>query len=125
MSAIAELIAECGDSLDVYSGNDDQIVPIMSLGGKGVISVLSNVMPRETHEMAKLCLENNYTEAAKLQLTLLDLINALFCEVNPVPVKTAMAEMGLCDIEMRLPLCEMEDHTKARLVAALKKHGLL
>ena len=125
MSAIAELIAECGDSLDVYSGNDDQIVPIMSLGGKGVISVLSNIMPRQTHEMAKLCLENNYTDAAKLQLTLLDLINALFCEVNPVPVKTAMAEMGLCDIEMRLPLCEMEDNTKARLVAALKKHGLL
>ena len=125
MSAIAELIAECGDSLDVYSGNDDQIVPIMSLGGKGVISVLSNVMPRQTHDMVKLCLDNNYTEAAKLQLTLLDLINALFCEVNPVPVKTAMAEMGLCDIEMRLPLCEMEDNTKARLVLALKKHGLL
>ena len=125
MSAIAELIAECGDSLDVYSGNDDQIVPIMSLGGKGVISVLSNVMPRETHDMVRLCLEGNYAEAAKLQLTLLDLINALFCEVNPVPVKTAMAEMGLCDIEMRLPLCEMEDNTKARLVGALKKHGLL
>jgi len=125
MSAIAELIAECGDSLDVYSGNDDQIVPIMSLGGKGVISVLSNIMPRETHRMAKLCLENDYTEAAKLQLTLLDLINALFCEVNPVPIKTAMAEMGFCDIEMRLPLCEMEDATKARLVSALKKHGLL
>lgn len=125
ISAIAELIAECGDSLDVYSGNDDQIVPIMSLGGKGVISVLSNVMPRETHEMVKLCLENNYTEAAKSQLCLLDLINALFCEVNPVPVKTAMAEMGLCDIEMRLPLCEMEDNTKARLVGSLKKHGLL
>ena len=125
MSAIAELIAECGDSLDVYSGNDDQIVPIMSLGGKGVISVLSNVMPRETHDMVELCLKGNYAEAAKLQLTLLDLINALFCEVNPVPVKTAMAEMGLCDIEMRLPLCEMEDNTKARLVGALKKHGLL
>ena len=125
MSAIAELIAECGDSLDVYSGNDDQIVPIMSLGGKGVISVLSNVMPHETHDMVKLCLEGNYPEAAKLQLTLLDLINALFCEVNPVPVKTAMAEMGLCDVEMRLPLCEMEDNTKARLVGALKKHGLL
>ena len=125
MSAIAELIAECGDSLDVYSGNDDQIVPIMSLGGKGVISVLSNVMPRETHDMVELCLKGNYPEAAKLQLTLLDLINALFCEVNPVPIKTAMAEMGLCDVEMRLPLCEMEDNTKARLVGALKKHGLL
>ena len=125
MSAIAELIAECGDSLDVYSGNDDQIVPIMSLGGKGVISVLSNVMPQETHDMVKLCLEGNYSAAAQSQLKLLDLINALFCEVNPVPIKTAMAEMGLCDIEMRLPLCEMEDNTKARLVGALKKHGLL
>ena len=125
MSAIAELIAECGDSLDVYSGNDDQIVPIMSLGGKGVISVLSNIMPKQTHDLVKFCLENNYTEAAKSQLKYLDLINALFCEVNPVPVKTAMAEMGMCDIEMRLPLCEMEDNTKARLVSALKKHGLL
>lgn len=125
ISAIAELIAECGDSLDIYSGNDDQIVPIMSLGGKGVISVLSNVMPRETHDIVRLCLENNYTEAAKLQLTLLELINALFCEVNPIPVKTAMAEMGLCDVEMRLPLCEMDEHTKAKLVAALKNHGLL
>ena len=75
--------------------------------------------------MAKFCLENDYTSAAKSQLKYLDLINALFCEVNPVPIKTAMAEMGMCDIEMRLPLCEMEDATKARLVGALKKHGLL
>ncbi len=125
LSTIAELIAECGDSLDVYSGNDDQIVPIMSLGGKGVISVLSNILPEETHNMAKFCLDNNYPAAAKLQLEYLDLINALFCEVNPIPVKTAMAEMGLCDIEMRLPLCEMADGTKARLVEALKKHGVL
>ncbi len=125
LSAVAQLIAECGDSLDVYSGNDDQIVPIMSLGGKGVISVLSNILPEQTHNMTKFCLENNYTEAAKLQLGYLELINSLFCEVNPVPVKTAMAEMGLCDVEMRLPLCEMEDKTKARLLFALKAHGLL
>ena len=125
MSAIAELIAECGDYLDVYSGNDDQIVPIMSLGGKGVISVLSNLLPKETHDMAQFCLENRYTEAAKLQLEYLKLINALFCEVNPIPVKTAMAELGLCDIEMRLPLCEMEDANKAKLIAAMKAHGLL
>ena len=125
MSAIAELIAECGDYLDVYSGNDDQIVPIMSLGGKGVISVLSNLLPKETHDMAQFCLENRYTEAAKLQLEYLKLINALFCEVNPVPVKTAMAELGWCDIEMRLPLCEMEDANKAKLIAAMKAHGLL
>lgn len=125
ISAIAELIAECGDSLDVYSGNDDQIVPIMSLGGKGVISVLSNVAPKETHEMTRLCLEGDFKSAAALQLKYLDLINALFCEVNPIPAKTAMAEMGFCDVEMRLPLCEMEDATKARLLTSLKKHGLI
>ena len=125
ISTIAEIIAECGDSLDVYSGNDDQIVPIMSLGGKGVISVLSNLLPKETHDMAQLCLDGNFKDAAALQLKYLDLINALFCEVNPIPAKTAMAEMGFCDVEMRLPLCEMEDATKARLMAALKKHGLL
>ena len=125
ISAIAELIAECGDSLDIYSGNDDQIVPIMSLGGKGVISVLSNVLPKETHDMTSLCLNGNFKDAAALQLKYLDLINALFCEVNPIPVKTAMAEMGYCDIEMRLPLCEMEEATKARLIASLKKHGIL
>ncbi len=125
ISTIAELIAECGDSFDIYSGNDDQIVPIMSLGGKGVISVLSNIMPEETHRMTKLCLDGDYKSAAELQLKYLKLINALFCEVNPVPVKTAMAELGFCDIEMRLPLCEMEDANKAKLIAAMKEHGLL
>ena len=125
LSSIAELFAECGDSYDIYSGNDDQIVPIMSLGGKGVISVLSNIMPEETHRMTELCLGGNFSGAAELQLKYLKLINALFCEVNPVPVKTAMAEMGFCDIEMRLPLCEMEDANKARLLAAMKEQGLL
>ena len=125
MSAIAELIAECGDCYDVYSGNDDQIVPIMSLGGKGVISVLSNVMPEETHRMTQLCLDGDYKSAAELQLKYLKLINALFCEVNPVPVKTAMAEMGWCDVEMRLPLCEMDDANKARLLAVMKAHNLI
>ena len=125
ISYIAEVIAECGDSLDVYSGNDDQIVPIMSLGGKGVISVLSNVLPTETHTMAQLCLDGNFNGAAKMQLDYLKLINALFCEVNPVPVKTAMAELGWCDIEMRLPLCEMDDANKAKLLAAMKEKGLI
>ena len=97
----------------------------MSLGDKGVISVLSNLVPKETHDMTKLCLEGDFKDAAALQLKYLDLINALFCEVNPIPAKTAMAEMGFCDIEMRLPLCEMEEATKARLLAALKKHGLI
>lgn len=125
ISYIAEVIAECGDSLDVYSGNDDQIVPIMSLGGKGVISVLSNVLPSETHTLTQLCLDGNFSGAAKMQLDYLKLINALFCEVNPVPVKTAMAELGWCDVEMRLPLCEMEDTNKAKLLAAMKEKGLL
>ena len=125
ISAIAELIAECGDSLDVYSGNDDQIVPIMSLGGKGVISVLSNVLPRETHDIAQLCLDGNFKEATELQLKYLKLINTLFCEVNPVPVKTAAALLGWCSDEMRLPLCEMEDTNKDKLISVMKAHGLL
>ena len=125
ISAIAELIAECGDSFDIYSGNDDQIVPIMSLGGKGVISVLSNVLPGKTHDLCALCLDNRYTEAAKLQLDYLKLINALFCEVNPVPVKTAMAAMGMCTEEMRLPLCEMDEGNKAKLLGIMKDYGLL
>ena len=125
ISTIAELIAECGDSFDIYSGNDDQIVPIMSLGGKGVISVLSNVLPKLTHDICQNCFDNNFSEAARVQLEYLDFINALFCEVNPVPVKTAMAELGYCDIEMRLPLCEMEDANKAKLLATMKKHGIL
>ena len=125
MSAIAELIAECGDSLDVYSGNDDQIVPIMSLGGKGVISVLSNILPGETHNMTQFCLDGDFKSATELQLNYLKLINTLFCEVNPIPVKTAAALLGWCSEEMRLPLCEMEDANKEKLVNVMKAHGLL
>ena len=125
ISAIAELIAECGDYFDIYSGNDDQIVPIMSLGGKGVISVLSNVLPRETHELCNLCLNGNYKDAAEMQLKYLKLINTLFCEVNPVPVKTAMAALNYCTEEMRLPLCEMDDANKEKLLAVMKAHSLL
>ena len=97
----------------------------MSLGGKGVISVLSNVLPKETHELTELCLKGNYPAAAAMQLKYLKLINTLFCEVNPVPVKTAMAELGWCSEEMRLPLCEMEDSNRQKLIAAMKAHGLL
>jgi 4-hydroxy-tetrahydrodipicolinate synthase len=125
ISTIAELIAECGDSYDIYSGNDDQIVPIMSLGGKGVISVLSNVLPKETHRLTQFCLDGDFKSATELQLKYLKFINALFCEVNPIPAKTAMAELGFCDIEMRLPLCEMEDANKAKLIAAMKELNLL
>ncbi len=125
ISAIAELIAECGDYFDIYSGNDDQIVPIMSLGGKGVISVLSNVLPRETHDLCQLCLDGNFKDAADMQLKYLKFINALFCEVNPVPVKTAMAALGYCTEEMRLPLCEMEESNKEKLLGAMKTLSLI
>ena len=97
----------------------------MSLGGQGVISVLSNILPTQTHDICQNCFDGNFKEAAKLQLEYLKLINALFCEVNPIPVKTAMAELGMCDVEMRLPLCEMEDANKQKLISAMKAHGLL
>ena len=97
----------------------------MSLGGKGVISVLTNILPEQTHKLCEHCLDGNFKGAADLQLKYLHLINSLFCEVNPVPVKTAMAELGYCDIEMRLPLCEMEDANKAKLISAMKAHGIL
>lgn len=125
ITAIAHLAAELGDSLDIYSGNDDQIVPILSLGGKGVISVLSNVVPKETHDMCSLWFDGKVKESAALQLKLLDLVKALFIEVNPIPVKAACSMMGFCDPEIRLPLCEMEDANYAILQAEMKKLGLI
>lgn len=125
LSAVAQIIAACGDNLDVYSGNDDQIVPIMALGGKGVISVLSNVLPNETHQIAKLCLENNVAEAAKLQIKYLELINNLFIDVNPIPVKEAMNLMGFSAGECRLPLIKMEQGKIDALAASMKKAGLI
>ncbi|MDD6991109.1 MAG: 4-hydroxy-tetrahydrodipicolinate synthase [Oscillospiraceae bacterium] len=125
ISAIAKLIAECGDKLDVYSGNDDQIVPIMALGGKGVISVLSNVAPKQTHEIAQLCLENNCAEAAKMAAKYLHLANSLFIDVNPIPVKEALNMMGIAVGSCRLPLYEMEDSKKETLASALREAGLI
>ncbi len=125
LSTIAQIIEACGDDLDVYSGNDDQIVPIMALGGKGVISVLSNVLPKETHEMTKLCLDNNVLEAAKLQIKYLDLANNLFIDVNPIPVKEAMNLMGFNAGECRLPLLKMEQSKIDKLADSMKKVGLI
>lgn len=125
ISYAAKLIAECGDMIDVYSGNDDMIVPLMSLGGKGVISVLSHVIPKETHDMVQLCLDNNFAEATKLQIEYLELINNLFIEVNPIPVKEAMNMLGWNAGPCRLPLYEMSDDHKAALRASLVKHGLI
>ncbi|HHX54339.1 MAG TPA: 4-hydroxy-tetrahydrodipicolinate synthase [Clostridiales bacterium] len=125
ISQIAEIAAECGDSLDIYSGNDDHIVPVLSLGGIGVISVLSNIMPRETHDIVELWHTGRVKESAIIQLKLMDIINALFCEVNPIPVKAAMAEMGWCSNEIRLPLTEIEPEHKEKLLKAMKRHGLV
>lgn len=116
--------ALCPD-LDIYSGNDDQIIPIMSLGGKGVISVLANVVPQQTHDMCAKYLAGDVEGALRLQLDLWDLAKALFVEVNPIPVKTALNLMGKNAGLLRLPLCEMEEKNLAVLKASLQKHGLI
>lgn len=125
LSFIVELMDAVGDDIDVYCGNDDQIVPMMSVGAKGVISVLSNVMPKETAQLAHLYLDGKCKESAQMQLKLLKLINALFMTVNPIPVKTAMAKMGMCDIEMRLPLCPMTSAEDEKLFTIMKNYGLI
>lgn len=125
ISYVAQLIAKFGDKLDVYSGNDDQIVPIMSLGGKGVISVVSNILPKETHDMAQFCLDNDFKSAAELQIKYLELINNLFIEVNPIPVKEAMNLMGMNAGKCRMPLVDMAENNVAVLKASMKKLGLI
>lgn len=125
LSQIAEMKALCGDSIDIYSGNDDQIIPIMSLGGKGVISVLANVIPKEVHNMTRMYLEGKCMEASKIQIDTLELTNALFSETNPIPVKTALNLMG-CNVgPLRLPLYEMDDKLKLDLENTLKKYKLI
>lgn len=119
-----ELAKECPE-LDMYSGNDDIVVPIMALGGKGVISVLSNVAPRETHEMCAKWFAGDIEGSRAMQFKYLELIKALFCEVNPIPVKTAMNMMGFNAGHLRLPLCEMEDANYARLEKAMRDCGLI
>jgi len=124
ISQVAELAALTRGKLDIYSGNDDQIVPIMALGGIGVISVLSNPMPRATVEMCQKFFDGDIAGAAKLQLDLLPLINALFCEVNPIPVKAAMAAMGYCENTLRLPLTPMDAENEAKLLALMAEQGI-
>lgn len=125
LSQVAELCHLCGDKVDIYSGNDDQIVPILSLGGKGVISVLSNLMPKETSKMVKDYLAGDVNSARDAQLRLIPLINALFCEVNPIPVKAAMAAMGYGENYLRLPLTTMEPENEKKLLALMKAEGLI
>ena len=125
ISQVAELARLVDGKMDIYSGNDDQIVPILALGGKGVISVLSNPMPRATSKLCHDFFEGNVAESRKAQLYLLPFIDALFCEVNPIPVKAAMAEMGFCENSLRLPLTEMEDDHKAKMVEIMKGLDLI
>ena len=124
ISKIVETAALVGDKLDIYSGNDDQIVPILACGGKGVISVLSNVIPKETSDICKTFFAGNVKEAMDMQIKYLGLTNALFCEVNPIPVKAAMAALGFCENYLRLPLIPMEDTHEQMLLQKMRDLGL-
>ena len=124
LSQIAKTVSLAGEDLELYSGNDDQVLPILSLGGLGVISVLSNVAPKFTHDMVMKYFDGDTKGATEDQLKALPLINALFSEVNPIPVKTAMNLMGMNVGPLRMPLCEMEEDTKAALAKEIEKFGL-
>ena len=125
VSAIAKTVALCGDELAIYSGNDDQILPLLALGGIGVISVLANVAPRETHDICRLYFEGKHAESLALQLRLLELIEALFCDVNPIPVKEAMNLLGHDAGQCRMPLAPLNAANRERLRTALCAAGFL
>lgn len=125
ISEVAELMSLADGAVDLYSGNDEQITPILSLGGKGVISVLSNILPQETHDIVESFLQGDVEKSCQLQLKYIALINALFCEVNPIPVKKAMNLMGMDVGGLRLPLTEMEEANTARLAEEMRKVGLV
>lgn len=125
ISSIALTRALCGDELDIYSGNDDQIIPIMSLGGIGVISVLSNIAPKQTHDMCDMYLKGNVAEASKMQIYYAKLIKALFSDVNPIPVKEAMNILGMSVGPCRLPLIPMDEKNKSELIKQLKLCDML
>lgn len=125
ISKIVETMARVHGKLDLYSGNDDQIVPLMSLGGIGVISVLSNILPTQTVELCNKFLSGDVAGAALMQYHFHNLIDALFCEVNPIPVKAAMAKMGFCENTLRLPLTPMEEQHAERLYALMRAEGII
>lgn len=122
---VATLAALADGCLDIYSGNDDQVVPLLALGGKGVISVLSNVAPRETHDMVMKFLEGDVKGSLDIQLKYMDVIHNLFSEVNPIPAKRAVAEMGYCKNIVRRPLTEMEENHAQVLIQSMKEAGIL
>lgn len=125
ISQVAKIAALCGDDLHIYSGNDDQIIPVLSLGGLGVISVLSNVAPKYTHDMVQNFFDGNIEKATKMQLDALDLVNSLFCEVNPIPVKEALNIVGYNYGTPRLPLVKLSEKGFERLNKSLKDFGLI
>lgn len=125
ISAFAKTVSLCGEDLNYYSGNDDQITAFMSLGACGVISVLSNILPSVTHDITKYALNGNFRQSLKLQADYLDICNALFCDVNPIPVKYALHLMGKCSPACRLPLCEMSESNKQKVKNALRKHEII
>lgn len=125
IASLAKTVSLCGDSLDIYSGSDELIVPILSLGGKGVISVLSNVIPKETHDLCAEFFKGDIDASRKVQLDCMGLIDALFCETSPIPVKEALNLMGFGVGECRLPLVSMQEKNLVFLKAELKKHNLI
>ena len=125
VSQAMEKIRLCGDKVDFYSGNDDLIVPMMAMGFKGVISVVSNILPAETSRMAEMALQGNFKEAADIQLKLLPFINALFSETSPIPIKAAMAKMGVLEEELRLPLVPMTDGPREKMYAIMRELGMI
>lgn len=124
ISQVAKIKALCGDRIDIYSGNDDQTIPIMSVGGIGVISVLANIIPKDIHDMCTLFLEGHYDEALKIQLNALALNDAIFIETNPIPIKTAMNLLGMKVGNLRLPLCDMTEANLQILKRELSSYGL-
>ncbi len=124
-SSIATMMQLADGCVDLYSGNDDQVVPLLAMGGKGVISVLSNVAPRQTHDMCRSFFDGDVKKSLELQLAAVPLISQLFCEVNPIPVKAAMNLMGKCVGPMRMPLTEMEPAHQEALAAAMREYGIL
>ncbi|MBE5944558.1 MAG: 4-hydroxy-tetrahydrodipicolinate synthase [Lachnospiraceae bacterium] len=124
ISQVAKLMSLADGCLDLYSGNDDQVVPILSLGGKGVISVIANIAPKQTHDLVAKYLEGDVKGSMELQLKSIELCDALFCEVNPIPVKKAVELMGLCGGKLRMPLSEMEPANAERLEKAMRDFGL-
>lgn len=125
VSSVSKTRSLCGDDFGIYSGNDDQAIPFMSLGGLGVISVFANVCPKEMHEICQLCLDNNFADAAKMNFEYIELMDMMFCDINPIPVKTAMNVLGFDAGECRLPLVPMSQADYHKLKDCLKKYNLI